>query len=264
VAGIGFTVSLLIAEIAYDGDELTQAKVGILAASLFAAGLGTLIFRALELIPTRLLARLHGTAAEPLLDLDMPVEASRDHVRGPVEAPVVLVEYGDFECPYCGRSEPVVRAVLEEFGDELAFVFRHYPLTDVHPHAAQAAEAAEAAGVQGAFWEMYDRLVSNQAALELADLRRYAVDLGLDVQRFIDDLRERRHARRVAEDAASGDRSGVGGTPTFFINGRRHYGAYDLATLKSAVRAARSDSRVFDISQRSADQADEQLDGDAA
>jgi Na+/H+ antiporter NhaA len=244
VAGIGFTVALLIAELAYDGEELTEAKVGILTASLIAAGLGTLLFRVIELIPPRLRARLGGAAAEPLLDLALPVDPDRDHIRGPIDAPVMLVEYGDFECPYCGMAEPQVRAVLEQFGDELAFVFRHYPLTDVHPHAEQAAEASEAAAAQGAFWEMHDLLLVNQGALEIADLRRYAVELGLDVERFTSDLREQRYARRVAEDASSGDRSGVGGTPTFFVNGRRHYGAYDLATLTAAVRAARAVSRI--------------------
>jgi Na+/H+ antiporter NhaA len=241
VAGIGFTVSLLIAELAYDGAQLTEAKVGILAASLLAATLGTVIFRALELIPAGLRARLRATDAEPLLDLDPPVDPGRDHVRGPADAPVLLVEYGDFECPYCSRAEPVVRALLEDFGDELGYVFRHFPLTDVHPHAVEAAEAAEAAAAQGAFWEMHDLLFANQAALRTVDLRRYAAELGLDAERFADGLRQRRHARRVAEDAASGDRSGVAGTPTFFINGRRHHGAFDIATLTAAVRTARAD-----------------------
>ena len=241
VAGIGLTVSLLIAELAYEGDQLTQAKVGILVASLLAAGLGTLLFRVLKYIPVSLQARLGGVTADPLLDLDPPVEPDRDHLRGPIDAPVVLVEYSDFECPYCGQAEPVVRALLAEFGDELSYVFRHYPLSDVHPHAALAAEAVEAAAAQGAFWEMHDLLFANQSALEVADLRRYVIDLGLDLQRFDDDLREGRFKRRVAEDATSGDRSGVAGTPTFFINGRRHYGAYDLATLTSAVRAAQAE-----------------------
>lgn len=135
-----------------------------------------------------------------------------------------------------------MRALLEEFGDELGYVFRHYPLTDVHPHSVEAAEATEAAAAQGAFWQMHDLLFANQAALGTADLRRYAAELGLDAGRFAEELRRRRHARRVAEDAASGDRSGVAGTPTFFINGRRHYGAFDLATLTAAVRTARADS----------------------
>jgi protein-disulfide isomerase len=226
---------------------LTEAKVGILVASLLAAGLGTLLFRALELIPATLRAQLGGAAARPLLDLDPLVEPDRDHLRGPLDAPVVLVEYSDFECPYCGQAEPMVRALLEEFGDSLAYVFRHYPLSDVHPHAALAAEEVEAAAVQGAFWEMHDLLFANQGALEVKDLRRYATDLGLDVQRFDDDLREGRFNRHVAEDAASGDRSGVSGTPTFFINGRRHYGAYDLATLTSAVRAARTERSPLSV-----------------
>jgi protein-disulfide isomerase len=256
VAGIGFTVALLIAELAFQGDELTEAKVGILTASLLAAVLGQALFRVLDVIPQRVQARLGGAAADPLLDLDMPIQADRDHVRGPVDAPVVLVEYGDFECPYCGRAEPVVRTVLEQFGDELAFVFRHYPLTDVHPHAAQAAEAAEAAAAQGAFWEMHDALFANQTALEADDLRRYAANLGLDVERFAADLRERRFARRVSEDAASGDRSGVGGTPTFFINGRRHYGAYEVAALTATVRTARAERRTIDLGRENASRGD--------
>ncbi|HUG15146.1 MAG TPA: Na+/H+ antiporter NhaA, partial [Thermomicrobiales bacterium] len=233
VAGIGFTVSLLIAGLAFEGDDLTEAKVGILSASLLAAGLGSLIFRAMERLP----GAVDGTAA-PLLDLTPSVDADLDHIRGPVAAPVVLVEYGDLECPFCARAEPTLRQLFNDFDDDLSFVFRHYLLTDVHPHAEIAAEATEAAAAQGAFWEMHDTLFANQHALELADLLRYAADLGLDTERFADDLRERRHAPRVAEHAASGDRSGVSGTPTFFINGHRHYGAYDLATLTAAVRAA--------------------------
>lgn len=238
VAGIGFTVSLLIAGLAFEGDELTEAKVGILTASLLAAGLGSLIFRAINHMPAERRSSLDGTAA-PLLDLDPPVDPDYDHVRGPVDAPVTLVEYGDLECPYCARAEPTLRQLLNDFDDDLTFVFRHYLLTDVHPHAEIAAEATEAAAAQGAFWAMHDILFANQHALELPDLLRYAAELNLDVERFQADLLERRHAPRVAEHAASGDRSGVSGTPTFFINGHRHYGAYDLATLTEAVRAAR-------------------------
>ncbi len=240
VAGIGFTVSLLIAELAFEGDELTEAKVGILSASLLAAALGSLLFRLMERLPETQRGRMAGTA-EPLLDLDPPVDPEYDHMRGPLDATVVLVEYGDLECPYCARAEPVIRELLAEFDDDLSFVFRHYLLTDVHPHAEQAAEATEAAAEQSAFWEMHDTLFANQDALEVPDLLRYANDLGLDIERFADDLRDRRHARRVAEDAASGERSGVSGTPTFFINGQRHYGAYDLDSLTAAVRAARDE-----------------------
>jgi protein-disulfide isomerase len=148
-----------------------------------------------------------------------------------------LVEYGDFECPYCGRAEPVVRELLAEHGD-VRFVWRHLPLSDVHPNAQLAAEAAEAAADQGAFWEMHDLLLDHQGDLQAPDLIRYAGDLGLDVERFEDHLRRRAGAARIAEDVDSGDLSGVSGTPTLFINGRRHGGAYDIATLTSAVRAA--------------------------
>jgi Na+/H+ antiporter NhaA len=245
VAGIGFTVSLLIAELAFEGDALVEAKVGILTASLLAAGLGSVIFRAIERIPDTKRGLLSGTAA-PLLDLDPPVDPERDHLRGPIDAPVVLVEYGDLECPFCARAEPIVRELLQGFGDDLTFVFRHYLLTDVHPHAELAAEVTEAAAAQGAFWEMHDLLFEHQDALEVPDVLRYAEQLGLDVGRFAGDLRESRYARRVSEDASSGERSGVSGTPTFFINSRRHYGAYDVETLTEAVRAARAEylSRV--------------------
>jgi Na+/H+ antiporter NhaA len=241
VAGIGFTVSLLIAELAFEGDELTEAKVGILSASLLAAGLGSLLFRVFERLPASVIERMSGAEAEPLLDLDPPIDPERDHIRGPLDAPVILVEYGDLECPYCARAEPILRELLADFGEDLAFVFRHYPLPDVHPHAELAAEATEAAAAQGAFWEMHDLLFTNQDALEVPDLLRYAEDLGLDGQRFKADLKKSKHSRRVAEDAASGESSGVSGTPTFFINGQRHYGAYDLASLTAAVRAARTE-----------------------
>jgi protein-disulfide isomerase len=170
------------------------------------------------------------------VDLTDPVDPEVDHIRGPAEAPLTLVEYGDFQCPYCGRAESVTRDLVQEFGDELTFVFRHLPLADVHEHAEQAAEAAEAAGAQGKFWEMHDLLLSNQGSLELEDLARHAADLGLDVDRFSEDLMSRRFAMRVARDVESADESGVAGTPTFFVNGRRHYGAYDIESLSGALR----------------------------
>jgi protein-disulfide isomerase len=163
-----------------------------------------------------------------------------------VEAPVTVVEYGDFECPYCGQAEPVVRELLRDFGD-VTYVWRHLPLNDVHPNAQQAAEAAEAAAEQGAFWEMHDLLLDHQDALGFDDLLGYAEQLGLDVARFEEDLRTRAGARRVAEDVDSADLSGVSGTPTFFINGIRHYGAYDIATLSGAVKTARARELVRPI-----------------
>jgi len=155
-----------------------------------------------------------------------------------MQAPVTLIEYGDFECPYCGRAESSIRALLADFGD-VRYVWRNLPLTDVHPQAQNAAEAAEAAGAQGAFWEMHDLLLSHQDALHPRDLRRYADELGLDAERFEEDLRTHEHAGRIADDVDSADLSGVTGTPSFFVNGSRHVGAYDIASLSAAVRAAR-------------------------
>ena len=150
---------------------------------------------------------------------------------------MTVVEYGDFECPFCGRAEPVVRELLGDFGD-IRYVWRHLPLSDVHPNAQLAAEAAEAAANQDAFWEMHDLLFEHQDALGPSDLMGYAEQLGLDTERFSEDLRERTGAPQIAEDVDSADISGVSGTPTFFINGQRHYGAYDIGTLTKAVRTA--------------------------
>ena len=239
IAGIGFTVSLLIASLAFHGPELAEAKVGVLSAGICAALLGWGVFRVTNLLPkgTRLRALL-GTS-QVIIDLAVPVDPERDHLRGPEEAPVTVVEYGDFECPYCGQAEPVVRALLADYGD-IQYVWRHLPLTDVHPHAQRAAEAAEAAGRQGAFWEMHDLLFEHQDALTPRDLIGYAGQLGLDTEKFAADLRNHTGADRVAEDLDSADLSAVSGTPTFFINGSRHHGAYDIATLKAAVKAARA------------------------
>jgi Na+/H+ antiporter NhaA len=237
IAGVGFTIALLVATLAFHGSRLEEAKVGILSAALAAALITWLLFRATALLPRRLRIRsLFGTA-EQLVDLYMDVDPNRDHFRGPIDAPVTVVEYGDFECPYCGRAEPVVRELLQEFGD-VRYVWRHLPLSDVHANAQIAAEAAEAAARQDAFWEMHDLLFKHQDALRPRDLISYARELGLDFERFTDDLREHTGSARVAEDVDSADLSGVSGTPTFFINGQRHYGAYDIAALSQAVRAA--------------------------
>jgi Na+/H+ antiporter NhaA len=237
IAGIGFTVSLLIATLAFDGGALEEAKLGVLSAALGASTVTWLLFRATALLPKRLRIRALLGAAEPLTDLYIDVDPERDHMRGPLDAPVTVVEYGDFECPFCGQAEPVVRELLRDFGD-VRYVWRHLPLSDVHPRAQLAAEASEAAGGQGAFWEMHDLLLDHQDALRPGDLIGYAEQLGLDVERFTDDLRKHVGAARVADDVDSADLSGVSGTPTFFINGSRHYGAYDIATLSAAVRAA--------------------------
>jgi Na+/H+ antiporter NhaA len=237
IAGIGFTIALLVATLAFAGTRLEEAKLGILSAALGASTLTWLLFRATALLPRRLRIRALLGTPEDLVDLYIDVDPERDHIRGPLDAPVTVVEYGDFECPYCGQAEPVVRELLRDFGD-VRYVWRHLPLNDVHPNTQVAAEAAEAAADQGAFWEMHDLLLANQDALRPADLMGYAEQLGLDVERFTNDLREQTGAARVAEDVDSADLSGVSGTPTFFINGRRHYGAYDIATLSAAVRAA--------------------------
>jgi Na+/H+ antiporter NhaA len=243
IAGIGFTVSLLISDLAFAGDRLDEAKAGILSAALGASVLTWLVFRVTILLPQQRRLRALVGASEPIVDLAVPVDPERDHIRGPLEAPVTLVEYGDFECPYCGRAEPVIRELLRDFGD-LRYVWRHLPLNDVHPHTQLAAEAAEAAAKQGSFWEMSDLLFAHQDALTEPDLMSYAEELGLDVEQFTDEVERHAGAGRIAEDVDGADLSGVSGTPTFFINGRRHYGAYDIDTLSRAVRAARARAAV--------------------
>jgi protein-disulfide isomerase len=169
--------------------------------------------------------------------LTMPV-SDRDHSQGPSDAPVTLVEYGDYECPYCGAAYPIVKQLQERLGDRLRFVFRNFPITTAHPHAEHAAEAAEAAGAQGKFWEMHDYLYEHQRALADEELEGYAETLGLDVERFDREMEAQVHTDRVRTDFMSGVRSGVNGTPTFFINGRRHNGPYDVQTLLAAIEAA--------------------------
>jgi Na+/H+ antiporter NhaA len=237
IAGIGFTVSLLIATFAFHGTDLEEAKLGVLTAALGASTVTWLLFRATALLPRRTRVRALLGTAQPLTDLYLDVDPERDHIRGPDDAPVTLVEYGDFECPYCGQAEAVVRELLRDFAD-VRYVWRHLPLNDVHPRAQLAAEASEAAAAQGSFWEMHGLLFDHQDALAPRDLLGYAERLGLDIERFTDDLHEHTGAARVADDVDSADLSGVSGTPTFFVNGRRHYGAYDMATLSTAVRAA--------------------------
>jgi protein-disulfide isomerase len=238
--GIGFTVSLLISSIAFEGQQLEEAKLGVLAAALIASLGGWAVFRAIAHLPARVRARQLSRTADDIIDLSEDVDPARDHVRGASDALVTLVEYGDYQCPYCGQAEVAIRELLASFGDDLRYVWRHLPLNDVHTDAQTAAEATEAAGAQGAFWPLHDMLLVHQDELTAEDLRRYAAELGLDVERFWDEVRRRKHSERVAEDVASADASGVAGTPSFFINGRRHQGAYDVATLTAAVRAARS------------------------
>ncbi|MFF0729194.1 Na+/H+ antiporter NhaA [Streptomyces sp. NPDC004134] len=239
IAGVGFTVALLIATKAFHGEQLAQAKIGILTAVVCSGAVTALVAFATARLPkARRVRALLGTTPV-VVDLALPVDHERDHIRGPLEAPVTVVEYGDFECPYCGRAEPVVRELLADFGD-VRYVWRHLPLTDVHPRAQLAAEAAEAAAEQDAFWPMHDRLLAAQDRLTPRDLLEHAADLGLDVARFRRSLQAGSGAGRVTADTESADLSGVAGTPTFFVNGRRHHGAYDIASLSAAVRAARA------------------------
>src|SRR5947208_6434044 len=180
IAGIGFTVSLLISSLAFSGQRLQEAKLGVLASALLAPAVAWSVFAVYRRLPRRVLARQIGATAEDILDLAGDVDPQRDHIRGPDDAPVTLVEYGDFECPYCGQAESVIRELLRDFGD-VTYVWRHLPLNDVHPHTELAAEAAEAAAVQDAFWEMHDLLLEHQNALTPDDLIAYASELGLDV-----------------------------------------------------------------------------------
>jgi Na+/H+ antiporter NhaA len=244
IAGIGFTVSLLIANLAFDGAELQEAKLGVLSAALCSSLAAWTIFGVTALLPPRRRVQALLGTAEPIIDLAVPVDPDRDHIRGPAEALVTLVEYGDLECPYCGQAEPVVRELLADFGD-LRYVWRHLPLTDVHPRAELAAEAAEAAASQGDFWRMHDLLLEHQQNLRPVDLNRYAADLGLDVEQFRYDLRKHTHVPRIDEDVESASLSGVSGTPSFFINGRRHYGAYDITTLSAAVKTAKARAAIM-------------------
>ena len=169
--------------------------------------------------------------------LVLPV-GSRDHVQGSATASVTLVEYGDFECPYCGAAYIIIKKIQELMDDELRFVFRHFPLTQTHPHAEAAAEASEAAGVQGKFWEMHDLLYENQGTLDSWHLAQFAHELGLNTRRFVRELEEGSHRARVREDFLSGVKSGVNGTPTFFINSVRYDGSWDIEPLFAALKNA--------------------------
>ncbi|UOY00514.1 Na+/H+ antiporter NhaA [Blastococcus sp. PRF04-17] len=225
--GLGFTVSLFVTDLAFDDPALREeATVGILSAALVSAAIGALFFRVL----TR-----RGSAAPRPSRLEPDVDPEVDHLRGPVDAPLTLVEYGDMECPFCGRATGVVAELRARFGDELRYVFRHLPLTEVHPNAQLAAEAVEAAGAQGAFWAMHDRLFAHQDELEGADLLNHAAVLGLDLERFARELGDGTHAQRVRDDVVSAEASGVRGTPTFFVNGERHEGLTSTDALAAAL-----------------------------
>lgn len=243
-AGVGFTVSLLISSLAFTGERLDEARLGTLASVVLAPAMARLVLTIFRRLPSPVIARQVQATSEPLTDLAEDVDPERDHIRGPEDAPVTLIEYGDFECPYCGQAESVIRELLLSLGDDVRYVWRHLPLNDVHPTAQMAAEASEAAAAQGSFWDMYDLLLANQDALSPRDLVSYAKELGLDAKRFTEELRTRKYTQRVSEDVVSADESGVTGTPTFFINGRRHYGVYDIDTLTTEVKVAKNRARA--------------------
>ncbi len=236
LSGIGFTVSLLIAGLAFDDPILRdEAVVGVLLAAVIASLLGWLLFWAYATFKGQVDADLPRV-------LDRPVEVGVDHIRGPVDAPYTLVEYGDFECPFCARATGVARELKERFGDDLRYVFRHLPLPDVHPHAELAARAAIAAALQGRFWEMHDVLFGHQDELEYEDLAGYAAKIGLDVEKFLRDLGSDKTADRVRADVASAEASGARGTPTFFVNGHRHTGPFDAETLARELESSRREA----------------------
>jgi Na+/H+ antiporter NhaA len=231
LSGIGFTVSLLIISLAFDSARLQdQARVGVLLAAVLASLAGWAAFR----FSARVLGQ--DDAALPRT-LSRPVDPERDHVAGPVDAPLTLVEYLDYECPFCARVSGVGDDLRAHFGDRLRYVTRHLPLP-VHPHAELAALAAEAAARQGRFWEMHVVLFEHQDELELEDLVGYAAEVGLDVEQFMRDLDDDVIARHVEHDVASAEESGVRGTPTFFIGDTRHVGPYDARTLIEALEAS--------------------------
>jgi Na+/H+ antiporter NhaA len=240
VAGVGFTVSLLISSLAFHGRELEEAKLGVLAAGIVVSFAAWAVFGLIRRLPNSVRARQLRRTTDDIVDLSDDVDPSHDHIRGPDDALVTLLEYGDYECPYCGQAEMVIRELLDAFGDDLRYVWRHLPLNDVHPNAELAAEASEAAAAQGAFWEMHRLLLDHQSELQAKDLFKYAELLGLDTDRVREDLRTRKWSGRVAADVESADVSGVAGTPSFFVNGQRHLGSYDIETLSSAVRAAKA------------------------
>jgi protein-disulfide isomerase len=169
--------------------------------------------------------------------LILPI-SKRDHVQGPLDAAVQLVEYGDYECPYCKAAFPVVKQIQVQLGSDLCFAFRHFPLFEIHPHAMGAAEAAESAAVQGRFWQMHDMLYENSPRLDAPDLTAFAAALGLELKRFANDLARHRYLPRIREDIESALNSSARGTPTFFINGIRHEGGYDMESLLPALLEA--------------------------
>jgi protein-disulfide isomerase len=173
-----------------------------------------------------------------IVRLTLPVSDSRDHIQGPTSAPVTLIEYGDYECPYCGQAYTIIKEIQKHIGDKLRFVFRNFPLTEIHPHAQHAAEAAEAAAEQNKFWEMHDYIYEHQQALDDANLEKYAAKLGLDLAKFKNDMSTHAYVGRIRDDFLSGIHSGVNGTPTFYIDGIRYNDSWDLDTLLETLRSA--------------------------
>ena len=168
--------------------------------------------------------------------LTVPVNIGTDHIRGSVNAPITLVEYGDYECPYTAMAYPIVKEIIRQFGDRIYFVFRNFPLNDIHPHAQAAAEAAEAAAAQDKFWEMHDYLFEHQRALDDSHLLQYAEKVGLDIERFKKDMSGHAYASLIKQSLKSGINSGVEGTPTFFVNGVRYEDSWDLKTLSETLQ----------------------------
>ncbi len=228
LSGIGFTMALLIIGLSLEGEQAADATIGVLIAMVLAVALGALVFK---------LARVKWgeTSADLPVTLTPAVDPDVDHIRGLVDAPVTIVEYLDFECPFCAKATGMWKDVHDHFGDRVRYVARHFPLDDYHPHARRAAVAAEAASRQGKFWEMHDVLFANQARLEIDDLRRYADDLDLDLDQFDRDCDDEALACVVEDNERSAIDSGARGTPTFFLNGTRHRGPHDARTIIAAL-----------------------------
>lgn len=228
LSGIGFTMSLLIIGLGLEGRAADEATIGVLIALVLATALGAVIFR---------LARVRWgeTTADLPTALDPPVNPELDHIHGSNSAPYTVVEYLDFECPFCARATGMWRDLKDRFGDDIRYVVRHLPLEDVHPHSFKAAIAAEAAARQGRFWEMHDILFANQLRLEPEQLREYAAEIGLDLERYDADFADEELADWVRLNQQSAHRSGARGTPTFFLNGTRHSGPHDARTLIASL-----------------------------
>jgi Na+/H+ antiporter NhaA len=233
LSGIGFTISLFIVDIAIsEPARQDQARIGVLLASGLAFLLGWVIFRVTDWV----------SPPEPVgLKLIRPVDPERDHIRGNPDAPLTLVEYGDYECPFCSRATGGIDEVRAHFGDELLYVWRHLPLERSHPRAVDAALAAEAAGLQGKYFEMGIQLFEHQDDLEWSDIYRYANSIGLDLERFDADVRvhSSKVLHRVQDDAQDAELMDLNSTPTFFVNGVRHKGPWDAASLIRALEAGR-------------------------